>query len=59
MPSGIYPVPQFHPHPSANPGAHQSFVVRMLTRRKRRRLDEQPVHGGASALTRTKRGGIQ
>lgn len=49
MPYGIYPVPPFHTNPSPTAGAHPSFALRMRTRWKRNRLDEELVQGADPA----------
>jgi hypothetical protein len=49
MPYGIYPVPQLHPQPSHIAGSHPSLVLRMQTRWKRNRLDEELMHGADPA----------
>jgi hypothetical protein len=51
MPYGIYPVPRSHPNPSPTARAHPSFALRMRTRWKRHRLDDELMHGGDPATS--------
>lgn len=41
MPNGIFPLPQFHPHPSRSAGRRPRLMLRMRTWWRRDRLDEQ------------------
>ena len=51
MPNGIFPVPQLHPYPRSAVGRQPGFAVRMRTRWRRRRLDEDLSHGVNPATT--------
>lgn len=51
MPNGIFPVPQFHSYPRRAVGRQPSLVLRMRTRWRRRRLDENLSHGADPATS--------
>ena len=44
MPSGVFPVPKFRPAPDR--GDRMSLAVRLLTRFRRNRLDDELAQGG-------------
>jgi hypothetical protein len=50
MPNGIFPVPQFRSYP-ARTSKHPGFVLRMRTRWRRNRLDEELSHGADPATS--------
>ena len=45
MPNGIFPIPQFHSHPSPASGAPPTLSLRMRTRWDRDRLDDELASG--------------
>jgi hypothetical protein len=45
VPNGIFPVPQFHPHPSPAADARPALTLRMRTRWRRDRLDHELASG--------------
>jgi hypothetical protein len=50
MPSGIFPVPQFRSYPTRT-SKHPGFVLRMRTRWRRNRLNEELSHGADPATS--------
>jgi hypothetical protein len=49
MPSGVTPVPQFHWKPSPPSGTHPTLTLRMRTRWRRDRLDDELASGADPA----------
>jgi len=45
VPNGIFPIPQFHPHPSRSAAARPTLTLRMRTRWRRDRLDDELASG--------------
>jgi hypothetical protein len=50
MPSGVFPVPKFHPTPSSV-GRRPSLAARLRTRWSRDRLDHELAHGADPATS--------
>jgi hypothetical protein len=51
MPNGIFPVPQFHSHPSQSADRRTGLALRTRTWWRRDRLDEQLAHGADPATS--------